>query len=188
MAQFKLWFNDAVVACIYEPNACILATSNNDAVPSARVVLIKNFDKKGFCFFTNYLSQKGKELSQNPFASMVFFWPELHRQIRISGKVKKLNREESVAYFNSRPLGSKISATISPQSRIVKDENFLTMEFEKVKDNLNGKDPICPLHWGGYRLSPLTIEFWQGRTSRLHDRLLYTKGRGEIWKVERLAP
>ena len=185
--QFKIWFDEILKIDLIEPNAMILATANKKAKPSARVVLLKSFDENGFVFFTNYKSRKGKEFKVNPTASLLFFWPELERQVRIEGKVKFASREESEIYFHSRPRDSQIAAWVSAQSSIIPDRNFLESKFAELKSKFgNNKIPL-PDYWGGYRLIPGTFEFWQGRENRLHDRICY-RFKNKKWKILRLAP
>jgi pyridoxamine 5'-phosphate oxidase len=187
-SQFSRWWDEAVSSAITEVNAMTLATSNKDGVPSARIVLLKGFSESGFVFFTNYQSHKAKDLDENPLAALVFFWKELERQIRIEGQVEKISNEESDLYYNSRPVGSRIGAWASPQSQPVKNreviENSFTKFSEKFKDNLIER----PEHWGGYNLKPNKVEFWQGRASRLHDRIEYVLNKNNQWKLQRLAP
>lgn len=185
--QFNAWFNDAINAEVTEPNAMVLATATAFGRPSARMVLLKGFDENGFTFFTNYQSKKATQLEQNPFAALVLFWPELERQIRIEGKVAKVSEQESDDYFNSRPEGSKISAWVSPQSRAVHGRNFLESIKVIIESQFTDKTISRPPNWGGYRLTPDIIEFWQGRPNRLHDRIQYTLTK-ERWVIERLAP
>lgn len=184
--QFTLWFNDALKANVPEPNAMTLATTTLSGKPSARIVLLKGFDSNGFVFFTNYLSRKGHELAENPSASLLFFWPALERQVRLEGTIEKVSDAESDAYFHSRPLGSRIGAWVSPQSQPITRE-----ELEERKEKLTaslGDDPARPEHWGGYRLVPQRVEFWQGRPSRLHDRLVFQRDANQAWTHIRLAP
>lgn len=185
--QFKVWFNHAVNMEVLEVNAMTLATASIGGMPSARIVLLKEVDEKGFVFFTNYEGRKGKELELNPLAALLFFWIELEQQVRIEGKVKKVSKKESDAYFNLRPLESKMSAIVSKQSEVVQSREQLEERWINcLKDNYEKKIKR-PENWGGYRLIPEKIEFWQGRTNRLHDRILYTKiNKG--WKIERLEP
>lgn len=184
--QFGLWFGQAVEAGVAEVNAMTLATVGAQGQPSARIVLLKGYDEQGFCFYTNYQSRKGHELEQHPQASLLFFWPALERQVRLEGLVSKVSAEESDTYYNSRPLGSRIGAWVSPQSRPVSRET-LEQRTAELTESL-GSNPSRPPHWGGYRLAPTAIEFWQGRPSRLHDRLLYTRAAGGTWERTRLAP
>lgn len=185
--QFNQWFNKALEFGIGEVNAMTIATASNDGFPSARIVLLKEVDEKGFVFFTNYQGRKGEELEQNPNAALLFFWKELEQQIRIEGVVKKTKGIESNAYFNSRPLESKISAIVSKQSRVIENRELLEEKYVNcLKDNFE-KQIQRPKNWGGYRVIPKKIEFWQGRTNRLHDRILYTKIKNK-WNIERLEP
>lgn len=186
--QFDAWWNDAVNSDIHEVNAMTLATVNNDGVPDARIVLLKGYDEQGFVFFTNYNSTKGCELAQNKNACLVFFWKELERQVRITGITEKVSDAESAEYFNSRPAGSKIGAWASPQSQVVPDKKWLEENYEKIKASKCNEPIERPPHWGGYRVIPFKIEFWQGRPSRMHDRILYTQQTDGNWKIERLAP
>ncbi len=185
-SQFAIWMQDAKRAEIDEPNAMFLATTGRDGIPSGRIVLLKGFDEEGFLFFTNYESRKGRDLTENPFAAIDFFWKEIERQVRIQGRVIKTTSSESDEYFMSRPPGSRLSAIISEQSRVVPDRAFL----EKTRDEwilkgLNAEER--PAHWGGYRIQPFLFEFWQGREHRLHDRVQYRFAEGK-WIRERLAP
>jgi pyridoxamine 5'-phosphate oxidase len=186
--QFQKWWQQALATEIVEPNAMTLATASNDGMPSARIVLLKGFDKKGFVFFSNYESYKGLQLEENPKACLVFFWKELERQVRIVGLVKKLEAKDSDAYFHSRPLGSQIGAWTSPQSRVIEGRNWLDNHYLEVAEKFHEKEIERPPHWGGYLVQPVIIEFWQGRPSRLHDRLQYTLQKDGSWKIERLAP
>lgn len=185
--QFKKWFTEAVNSRLFEPNVMTLATANASGKPSARILLLKGFDEDGFVFYTNYNSDKGKDLAENPNAAMVFFWPELERQVRIEGTVRKIAEEDSTAYFHSRPVGSQIGATASPQSSIIPNREVLEEKVKQLTQEFEGKQIPRPLHWGGYLLSPTHIEFWQGRPSRLHDRLNYHLVEGS-WIINRLAP
>ena len=185
-AQFERWFRDAIDANLPLPNAMTLATATARGAPDARVVLLKGVDNGGFVFYTNYLSRKGKELEANPAACLVFLWTELERQVRIEGRVEKVTAGESDAYFASRPLGARLSAWASAQSEPVSGREQLEHALEAAESRY-GEDPPRPPHWGGYRLVPAAIEFWQGRENRLHDRLLYRRADGG-WKIERLAP
>ena len=188
IAQFQAWFTDAQQAEIVEPNAMTLATATSDGIPSARFVLLKGFDERGFRFFTNYQSRKGEELLANPRAALAFFWAKLERQVRIEGRVERLSVEESAAYFHSRPKGSQISSAISPQSQPLPDRESLEGQVAAATDTYAENDVPFPADsWGGYIVIPERIEFWQGRKSRLHDRFRYQLDNGQ-WKIERLAP
>ncbi|HYV91317.1 MAG TPA: pyridoxamine 5'-phosphate oxidase [Chitinophagales bacterium] len=186
--QFRIWFEDAVRSKLPEPNAMALATANVDFKPSVRMVLLKGIEDNAFIFFTNYNSRKGKELLWNPYATLLFFWNELHRQVRIEGRVKKIPAEESDRYFQLRPEGSQLSAMISPQSEVIAGRKFLEEKLSDAEKEFSGKQIPRPEHWGGYKVIPQTIEFWQGRASRLHDRILFTLVNENEWKIERLAP
>jgi len=186
--QFGKWWDEAVKSDIDEVNAMTLATVNKDGIPAARIVLLKEYDAKGFVFFTNYNSHKGEELLQNPHACLVFFWKELERQVRITGTTAKISLEESIAYFNKRPDGSKIGAWASPQSLAVAGKAWLKETFDYYRERFKHGEIPKPPHWGGYRVQPFTIEFWQGRPSRMHDRILYTLQTNGSWNIERLAP
>ncbi len=185
--QFNLWFQEASEAKVIEINAMTLSTIGIDGIPNGRIVLLKEVDS-GFVFFTNYESQKGKELAKNPVASLTFFWPELERQVRIKGKVEKVSAELSDEYFFSRPLGSQIGAWTSPQSQKINSREELD-QLQKITESKFKNNPITrPPHWGGYRLTPNCIEFWQGRPSRLHDRICYEKKDSNEWEISILAP
>jgi|694.fasta_scaffold00844_16 pyridoxamine 5'-phosphate oxidase len=186
--QFGFWWKEALKSEIDEVNAMTLATATADAVPAARIVLLKGFDRKGFVFFTNYESNKAADLEMNPRASLVFFWKELERQVRISGTVEKVSEEESDHYFSSRPKGSRIGAWASPQSSVISSRDIIEEKVAALAQSFEGKEIPRPLHWGGYRVIPLQIEFWQGRSSRLHDRIQYTSQPDGSWKIVRLAP
>ena len=185
--QFEKWFNEVLKVGLIEPNAMILATADVKAKPSVRVVLLKDLSKKGFTFFTNYGSRKGKNLSENSSASVLFFWAALERQVRIEGKIKKISRSESQKYFNSRPIDSRLAAWASEQSEIIPGRDYLEGRFQIFERQFKGKKIPVPPDWGGYILVPEYFEFWQGRESRLHDRICYKKVNMR-WKIFRLAP
>lgn len=186
--QFSKWWEEAVASEIDEVNAMTLATASADGIPAARIVLLKEFSEKGFVFFTNYNSYKGQQLAENPKACLVFFWKELERQVRITGLIKKVSETDSDAYFHSRPLGSQVGAITSPQSQVISSRQWLDEAYIQNEKELALKTINRPSHWGGYIVQPVIIEFWQGRPSRLHDRLQYTLHEDGIWKIERLAP
>ena len=197
--QFTRWWNEAVASQIDEVNAMTLATANAAGVPAARIVLLKGYNPNGFIFFTNYESDKGKNLAQNPQAALVFFWKELERQIRIEGTVEKVSAEESDRYFNSRPASSRIGAWASPQSAVIENRMVIEQNVERYSSIFANDSIERPDHWGGYIVKPKSIEFWQGRSSRLHDRIKYTLENSAYnaatdtrsdasWKIERLAP
>jgi len=187
VVQFRRWFEQATEAGLLEPTAMTLATATRDGRPSARMVLLRGFDERGFCFYTNYESRKGVELAANPRAALVFWWGELQRQIRIEGRVEPTPREESEAYFHSRPPGSQLSAAASPQSKVIDSRAVLERRVAQLATGLpDGQMPL-PDFWGGFRLAHEVVEFWQGRPNRLHDRLRYRRA-GGIWTIERLAP
>jgi pyridoxamine 5'-phosphate oxidase len=185
--QFKLWFDEAVKAAIPEPNAMSLATVGDDGRPSSRIVLIKDFDQRGFTWYTNYASRKGRELQANQHAALLFHWVELERQVRIEGSVERVSEPESDTYFQSRPHRSRIGAIASAQSEKIADREALEARFDLALRQ-HGETPQRPAHWGGYRLRPSHIEFWQGRRSRLHDRIAYTLAADGTWARERLQP
>jgi len=185
--QFLIWFQQALQAGIPEANAMSVATVGVDGRPSSRILLIKDVDQDGFTWFTNYASRKGRELQANPYAALLFHWIGLERQVRIEGKVERLPDEQNDAYFNSRPLKSRLGAIASAQSEPIADRALLEQRFARVEAEY-GEYPVRPAHWGGYRLRPDRIEFWQGRPSRLHDRILYTLEGDGAWRRERLQP
>ena len=186
LQQFEVWWNEAIASDIDEVNAMNLSTVNSLNKPTSRIVLLKGFDKEGFTFFTNYKSAKGEDLQLNPNAALCFFWKELQRQIRIEGVVKKITDQENDAYFNSRPLGSRIGAWASPQSKVIANRLVLEENEKQIQQEF-GDDIKRPPHWGGYKLIPNYFEFWQGRSNRLHDRIAYIP-LNENWKIQRLAP
>jgi pyridoxamine 5'-phosphate oxidase len=189
IVQFKKWFDAAAAGGeAAEANAATLATADKKGLPSARIVLLKGVDDRGFAFFTNYESRKGRELSENPQAALVFYWPTWERQVCIAGEVAKLPRAESEAYFKTRPKGSRIATWASHQGEVVTDRAVLESRWKEWEAKYPGEDVPMPPYWGGYVLAPARIEFWQGRPSRLHDRFCYSKSEGGSWRIERLAP
>ena len=186
--QFEKWWEEAVSSKIDEVNAMTLATASIDALPSARIVLLKEVNEKGFVFFTNYESYKAQQLAENPKACLVFFWKELERQVRITGLIEKITAKQSDDYFQSRPEASRIGAWASPQSRVIEDRDWLDEKFNELVNKMEGTAIPRPPYWGGYIVKPVVIEFWQGRPSRLHDRIQYTLEENGKWKIERLAP
>jgi pyridoxamine 5'-phosphate oxidase len=186
--QFQKWFDQALDAKLPEPNAMAVATATPDGKPSARMVLLKDFDERGFVFFTNYNSQKGQELAENPQAALVFWWAELERQVRIAGYVEKVSEQESDEYFQSRPFNSRLGAWASHQSEVIASREELEQRLQALQAKYENQDIPRPAYWGGVRVIPTEIEFWQGRPSRLHDRLLYTRLDEHSWKIERLSP
>lgn len=188
LTQFLAWFDEALASDINEPTAMVLSTATPDGKPSSRVVLLKGVDEDGFVWYTNYLSRKGSELNVNPHASLLFFWPELERQIRIEGTVSQVSQEQSTEYFHSRPFDSQVGAAASPQSQVVPSREFLVDIFAIMHVAATKAQHVeKPPHWGGYKLTPTAIEFWQGRPSRMHDRIRYRK-ENDQWIIERLAP
>ncbi len=186
--QFSQWWEEVMQSDIEEANAMTLATASVNGLPGARIVLLKGFDEKGFVFFTNYESYKGMQLAENPRACLVFFWKELERQVRITGLSEKVSDAESDEYFNSRPEGSRIGAWVSPQSQVIENREWLEANEKKYQQQFTGREIKRPQHWGGYRIKPICVEFWQGRPSRLHDRIQYTMKEDGGWLIERLAP
>jgi pyridoxamine 5'-phosphate oxidase len=187
--QFATWFSTAVNSALPDANAMTLATATPDGKPSARIVLLKAFDQRGFVFFTNYQSSKGRELEANPQAALAFYWVQLERQIRIAGRVEKTSRQESEAYFHERPRGSQLGAWVSHQSDVIDARRILDARLAEMTERFAGSEVIeLPPHWGGYRIVPETIEFWQGRANRLHDRFRYTREKDDSWAIDRLAP
>jgi len=187
IAQFGEWYERALAVEKPLPHAVALATASRSGRPSARMVLLKSFDARGFVFFTNYRSRKGQELARNARGTLLFYWGSLERQVRIEGRVKKVPRRESQDYFATRPRGSQLSAWASPQSETVASRGALEQRMSELERRYPDQVP-CPAHWGGYRLTPEAIEFWQGREDRLHDRILYRRTRAGRWKIERVAP
>jgi pyridoxamine-phosphate oxidase len=186
--QFEQWFNEALEAKLHEPNAMTLSTATINGKPSARIVLLKGFHTGGFIFFTNYLSRKGKEIAKNPQGALTFFWGGLERQVRIEGTIEKVSKEESEKYFHSRPKGSQVGAVVSPQSQEIESRELLEQKWNELEAEYADKEVPKPSYWGGYILNPQVVEFWQGRPSRMHDRILYKKTDKKTWKKVRLAP
>ncbi len=188
ISQFTNWFEEAIAAKVPEPNAMNLATVNENGRPASRIVLLKGVENKMFVFYTNYQSRKGKELDENPACSLTFFWPELERQVRIEGVASRIDEKRSEHYFQSRPRGSQVGAWASPQSSMISDRSLLEERVKQIEAKYKGEEFLPkPNQWGGYEVDPIMIEFWQGRPSRLHDRILYTKDENG-WKINRLAP
>jgi pyridoxamine 5'-phosphate oxidase len=188
IVEFARWFAQAQEAELPEPNAMALATASIEGVPSVRIVLLKAFDERGFVFFTDYRSRKGAELEENPQAALVFYWGELERQVRVSGVVSRTTHEESVEYFRSRPLGSRLGAWASHQSRVIAGRAALEADLREIEERYADGDVPLPPHWGGFRVIPDAIEFWQGRENRLHDRIRYARQEDGKWRIERLSP
>ncbi|SEG29492.1 pyridoxamine 5'-phosphate oxidase [Algoriphagus boritolerans] len=187
LQQFRVWLDEAIDSEVPEVNAMCLSTLGLNGFPNARIVLLKELDH-GFVFFTNYESEKGQEIAANPKASLTFFWPDLERQVRIMGEIEKVSAQESDAYFNSRPKGSQLGAWTSPQSQIIENREELNSRLESMEKRFSTEPISRPPHWGGYRLLPIRVEFWQGRPSRLHDRICYQKQAKGNWDIFRLAP
>lgn len=185
--QFQDWLEQALAAELPEPNAMTLATVTTEGRPAARMVLLKGFDQQGFVFYTNYLSRKGQDLAQNPWGALVFWWAELERQVRIEGQIAKVSDQETEAYFDSRPRGSQLGAWASEQSQVICDRTILDQRLQDLEQKYQNQPIPRPPHWGGYRLQPDLIEFWQGRPNRLHDRLCY-RSKDQQWTLERLSP
>lgn len=188
LVLFEQWIQKARDMKLLDATSMTLATATTSGIPSSRTVLLKQYDEAGFCWYTSYESRKGQELAQNPNAALLFYWRELERQVRIDGTVEKVSAEQSDSYFNSRPEGSKYSAAVSPQSTVVPNQAWLSDAIEKLANNVPPDQLQRPDSWGGYRLSPGSIEFWQGRPSRSHDRFVYKKTPQGIWQIDRLAP
>jgi pyridoxamine 5'-phosphate oxidase len=188
LRQFQHWFDDARASGLPLPEAMTLATATKDGRPSARLVLLKQADGRGFVFYTNYDSQKARELDENPNAALVFFWPQLERQVRVEGGVTRVSAAESDEYFQTRPRESQLGALASPQSEVISGRDFLQQRFEELEEFYRDREIERPAHWGGYRLQPERIEFWKGRPGRLHDRLLYELQPEGLWTIKRLAP
>jgi pyridoxamine 5'-phosphate oxidase len=188
IVQFTRWFEQALAGEIAEPNAMTVATATREGIPSARMVLLKGFDARGFVFYTNYESQKGRELAENPVAALVFHWVELHRQVRVAGAVERVSAEESDAYFQSRPRGSRLGAWVSHQSTVLTGREEIETRLAALTAQYGEGEIPLPPYWGGYRVIPASVEFWQGRPSRLHDRLRYRRQPDGSWRIERLSP
>jgi pyridoxamine 5'-phosphate oxidase len=188
LQQFGAWFAAALAADIRDVNAMSLATATLDGKPSVRIVLLKGFDERGFAFFTNYDSEKGRQIEANPYAALALYWVQLERQVRISGAVEKTSREDSAAYFHSRPVGSRLGAWASKQSEVIDARQILDSRLTEMTERFENGDIPLPPHWGGYRVKPDKIEFWQGRPNRLHDRFRYSRQADGTWLIDRLAP
>jgi pyridoxamine 5'-phosphate oxidase len=188
ISQFAKWWIDVLETKIVEPNAMTIATASSDGMPSARIVLLKGFDENGFVFYSNYKSYKALQIDENPKACLVFFWKEIERQVRVVGLVSKIPPHESDEYFASRPEGSRIGAWASPQSQVIESRDWLDKQNADLTKKMQNSKIDRPAHWGGYVVKPVIVEFWQGRSSRLHDRIQYTLNEDGDWKIERLAP
>lgn len=188
IVQFSKWWDEAVASDIPEVNAMALSTVDGDGQPASRIVLLKGFDENGFVFFTNYLSSKASQMEHNDRVSLIFFWKELERQVRIQGTVSKTSAEQSDKYFQSRPLGSQVGAWASPQSQRVTSREIIEENVREIEKKFDGKTVTRPLHWGGYVVKPNLMEFWQGRSNRLHDRIQFHQVHGRLWEINRLAP
>ena len=188
IVQFETWFRYACDTVPLDPNAVTLATVDQDNRPSSRTVLLKSFDERGFVFYTNYESRKAADMAHNPNVSLLFFWSEAARQVKIRGTAERIPMKESLAYFLSRPRGSQIGAWVSAQSSVISSRSLLENKFQEIKQKFRNKDVPLPSFWGGYRVVPVEIEFWQGRRNRLHDRFEYTRQQDDSWQIERLAP
>lgn len=186
--QFQIWFEQSLAASLPEPNAMTIATATPEGKPFARMVLLKDYDERGFVFYTNYQSCKGQHLQKNPWAALTFWWAELERQVRITGQVEQVSSAESDAYFHTRPKASQIAAWASEQSQVIASRQILEQRLQQLKDKYQNQEIKRPPHWGGFRVIPEEIEFWQGRASRLHDRLLYRRQDEGTWDIQRLCP
>ena len=186
--QFRTWFDEALSANLHEPNAMTLATTTPDGCPSARIVLLKGYDERGFVFYTNHEGRKARELEENPRCALVFYWGEFERQVRVEGQASRVSKEESDAYYASRPRGSRLGAWASEQSRPIERRDLLEERLREHEAEYEGREIPRPSFWGGYRVEPEAIEFWQGRENRLHDRLLYRRSENAGWRIERLQP
>lgn len=186
--QFELWFNQAIDANLIEPNAMSLATVGNDMKPSIRTVLLKTFDTDGFVFFSNYKSKKAKQIDENPYAAIHFAWLGLERQVKMEGRIEKISKTDSMKYFLSRPKGSQLGAWVSHQSEVISSRSLLEAKFDEIKNKFSKGEVPFPSFWGGYKVVPQTIEFWQGGKNRLHDRFEYKRNEDNTWEINRLAP